>query len=447
MNACIARDIALTTPSKSLSLDSSLNDLGLSWCQLQTRTCGEEVHRIFETNPMLPGITLVDEGELIGLMSRGTFQKQMALPYGTALFMTRPIVAMNYQTRAQLLLLAGSTPITEASQRAMERSPQEYHDPIVVETAPGVYGLLDPQDLMSAQAVIHQKTIQLYKEANERWVQTTERLRVTQEKLVAAAHQAGMTELAAEVLHNVGNALNGMSTSSALLLTQLDKMRVDLLPRMADALEEPELSPERRAQLASGLRRLHQQLDSQSQRSKDEGHALAHKLDQVIRILKAQEIHVKLESVAERCDLARLIPGLVVAQQDSFPALDVHVAYEFQYGLVWAPKPRMIQVLRHLLRNSFEAMAETGGKHRLRVCAKLDGGQVSLVLEDDGNGIQPEHLARLCGYGFTTKGDGRGFGLHYCANAVHAMSGELRLTSSGPGMGAVATLQLPPYHD
>ncbi len=437
----------MTTTSKSLDLDSNLNELSLSWCQLDTRACGEELHRIFEVNPMLPGITLVDEGELIGLMPRGTFQKQMALPYGTALYMTRPIVAMDFQTRAQLLLLASSTPISQALQLAMARPPQEYHDPIVVETMPGVYGLLDPQDLMTAQAVIHQKTIQLYKEANERWVQTTERLRVTQEKLVVAAHQAGMTELAAEVLHNVGNALNGMSISTSLLLAQLDKLRVDLLPRMADALEEPDLSSARLAQLAAGLRRLHQQLETQNQRSKDEGHALAHKLDQVIRILKAQEIHVQVESVAERCDLVHLIPDLVAAQHNSFPSLDVQVAYDFQYSLAWVPKSKLFQVLRHLLRNSFEAMAETGGKHELRVLTKLEGSKVCLALEDDGTGILPDHLSRLCTYGFTTKGDGRGFGLHYCANAVHAMAGELRFASPGQGRGSVAKLLLPPYFD
>ncbi len=396
---------------------------------------------------MLPGITLVDEGDFVGMVSRSTFQKQMALPYGTALFMTRPIVAMDFQTPAQLLLLPGATTIAEASQRAMERAPQAYHDPIVVETTPGSYGLLDTQDLMSAQAIIHQKTIQLYKEANERWVETTERLRETQEKLVVAAHQAGMTELAAEVLHNVGNALNGMSTSSTLLMGQLDKMRVDLLPKLAEALEAGELDSERRHRIASGLRRVHKHLETQNHLSKEEGHAMARKLDQVIRILKAQENHVKLESVAERCDLARMVPGLVISQQDSFPQLDVHVDYQLRHSLIWAPKPRVIQVLRHLLRNSFEAMSELAGTHCLTIRAQIDAGQLCLELEDDGGGIQPDNLARLCAYGFTTKGEGRGFGLHYCANAVRAMSGDLQITSPGQGLGATAALRLPPYND
>lgn len=442
MIGCTVRDAYMTT-FQSLSVDSTLAVLAISWFQLPTRSSGEEAHRAFEANPMLPGITLVDGPNLVGMISRGTFQKQMALPYGTALFMSRPIVAMEFQSREQLLLLAGSMTITDASQKAMERPPQEYHDPIVVETAPGEYGLLDIQELMSAQAVIHKKTIQLYKEANERWVQTTERLRETQEKLVVAAHQAGMTELAAEVLHNVGNALNGMSTSSSLLLEQLDKLRFDLLPKLAEVLDEPELEPERRAMVASGLRRVNQHLVGQLALSKDEGHSMARKLDQVIRILKAQENHVKLDTLSECCDLTRLLPGLVAAQQDSFPYLEVRVGYHFQYGLAWGPKPRLIQVLRHLLRNAFEAFGEGNTPLRLDLSTRLEAGRIHLELEDTGEGILGENLPRLFAYGFTTKGEGRGFGLHYCANAVKEMSGDLNIISSGAGLGTKVVLILP----
>ena len=71
------------------------------------------------------------------------------------------------------------------------------------------------------------------------------------------------------------------------------------------------------------------------------------------------------------------------------------------------------------------------------------GGVVELDVADTGEGIAPENLARIFTYGFTTKPDGHGFGLHTCANYVKQMGGQLSVASDGPGRGARFTLAFP----
>jgi signal transduction histidine kinase len=58
-------------------------------------------------------------------------------------------------------------------------------------------------------------------------------------------------------------------------------------------------------------------------------------------------------------------------------------------------------------------------------------------------GIAPEDLARVFAFGFTTRNDGHGFGLHSSALAANEMGGSLTAQSEGAGQGATFTLTLP----
>src|SRR5436190_18321929 len=82
---------------------------------------------------------------------------------------------------------------------------------------------------------------------------------------------------------------------------------------------------------------------------------------------------------------------------------------------------------------------------RWAACATdhTDERRLRICVEDNGEGIAPENLARLFAHGFTTRKHGHGFGLHSCALAVKEMGGTLTAQSNGPGQGAAFTLELP----
>ena len=66
-----------------------------------------------------------------------------------------------------------------------------------------------------------------------------------------------------------------------------------------------------------------------------------------------------------------------------------------------------------------------------------------VCVEDNGEGIAPENVAKLFTHGFTTRKDGHGFGLHSCVLAAKEMQGTITAHSDGPGQGAAFTLELP----
>ncbi|HZU41764.1 MAG TPA: ATP-binding protein [Terriglobales bacterium] len=100
--------------------------------------------------------------------------------------------------------------------------------------------------------------------------------------------------------------------------------------------------------------------------------------------------------------------------------------------------------LRHafsnLLRNSAEA-ARNGRPVRVEVSTKTDGDQTRIVLRDDGVGIKPENLSKLCSPFFTTKPEGTGLGLALVHRVVTQLGGKLEISSDASG--ATFTISIP----
>ncbi len=106
------------------------------------------------------------------------------------------------------------------------------------------------------------------------------------------------------------------------------------------------------------------------------------------------------------------------------------------------------QVLLNLLLNAVDAgeghvdTADTPVEVRIEVREFQD--TILLSVEDDGGGIDPDHIERIFDPFFTTKpaGKGTGLGLSLSYEIIRRHGGELRVASN-PGQGATFTVVLP----
>ncbi len=127
------------------------------------------------------------------------------------------------------------------------------------------------------------------------------------------------------------------------------------------------------------------------------------------------------------------------------------VRIEFEPGVplssVQADKIQLQQVLVNLLRNGFEAMADTPAEERqisVRIVEGPDGACVSVV--DAGHGISAERMDKLFEAFFTTKDEGMGMGLAICNNIIEAHGGRIWATPN-PDRGATFHFTLPLEED
>ena len=79
----------------------------------------------------------------------------------------------------------------------------------------------------------------------------------------------------------------------------------------------------------------------------------------------------------------------------------------------------------------------------MRITSRCEEQQLAITIADTGHGITEEQLKCIFRFGFTTKTNGNGFGLHSAAIAMNEMGGAIRVHSDGLGQGAGEIVVLP----
>jgi signal transduction histidine kinase len=125
----------------------------------------------------------------------------------------------------------------------------------------------------------------------------------------------------------------------------------------------------------------------------------------------------------------------------------IKVVYDFEdVALTLIDRHKVYQILLNLVNNARHAVQDgRPGEGRITLRLRQEsGGALKLEVQDTGCGIRSEDMKKIFNYGFTTRREGHGFGLHGSACAALEMGGSLTCHSDGPGLGAVFSLTLPP---
>jgi NO-binding membrane sensor protein with MHYT domain len=304
------------------------------------------------------------------------------------------------------------------------------------------------------------QSLQVAKEAAEEALRKnramTVELRAAQGQLMSAARKAGMAEIASNVLHDVGNVLNSVSVSAALIATGVRESEmpgvlqsVELMNAHAADLPAFLTTDARGQNLLPYLNQLASVMTAEHTRLLEESAALMRSVDHIKEIVAMQQSYVGTAVVHEPVDVNALVDD----------ALRINATAMTRDGVVVSrlcsmvpqlllDKHLVLQILVNLIANAIQAMQAVPDRvHRLIVRVAFESGaergKLQVCVEDSGEGIAPEHLARLFEHGFTTRETGHGFGLHSSALAARALGGSLTGQNRSSGAGALFTLELP----
>ncbi|WP_434581229.1 sensor histidine kinase [Pseudomonas sp. Z1-6] len=274
-----------------------------------------------------------------------------------------------------------------------------------------------------------------------------------QSELQAKSRQAGMAEIATTVLHNVGNVLNSVNVSAELVSSLMRTSKAQGLGKVAQLMNEHihDLSDfltkdHKGKMLPDYLRKLAEVVTAEQQGIIEELGQLTKGIDHIKTIVAAQQSYAVAVSIVETVPVAALIDDALRMSAGSMERQGVAVVKEIaDLPLLSLDRHRMLLILVNLIRNAKQAL---GGVIDRSPCitfsaALIDGPMLRITVADNGNGIAPEHLARIFSHGFTTRKDSHGFGLHSCGLAAQEMGGSLSVHSDGAGQGATFTLDVP----
>jgi two-component system, NtrC family, sensor kinase len=285
-----------------------------------------------------------------------------------------------------------------------------------------------------------------------RVTERTGELERTHRQLVEASRQAGMAEVATNVLHNVGNVLNSLNVSAHMLAEQIERSRASGLERLVALLRERQhdlgefLAHDPRGQhVPTYLSQLSEHILRERDLNLKELTSLRGNIDHIKEIVSMQQSYSKVSGVKELLQPADLVEDALRMNQGSLFRHEVHVVRDFEpVPGINSEKHKILQILVNLLRNAKHACTESGHANRC-VTLRVTSGPacVRISVKDNGVGIAPENMTRIFAHGFTTRPNGHGFGLHSGALAARELGGSLQAFSDGPGKGATFVLELP----
>ncbi len=293
--------------------------------------------------------------------------------------------------------------------------------------------------------------VAVIQDTTERKQQEMELERVHKE-LMTASRQAGMAEVATNVLHNVGNILNSVNISASLVAERVRQSNATGVSRLAALLLEQGpragqfiTEDERGKRIPEYLSALGEQLLTDQRMALQELTSLRDNLEHIKDTVAMQQSYAKRCGVTEIVEVVDLVEDSLRLNAGAFARHGVTLKREFgEVPSITVDKHKVLQILVNLIRNAKYACDESGRSDKLitlRIERSARGVRISVI--DNGVGIPVENMGRLFNHGFTTRQSGHGFGLHSGALAAQELGGSLRAESEGPGRGAAFVLDLP----
>lgn len=278
-----------------------------------------------------------------------------------------------------------------------------------------------------------QEVIQAFSQNHQTIINTIAHLHQTQAQLIHTEKMSSLGKLGAGFAHEINNPINFIYAN----LDHLNHHTQDLLEVIAAYQQEYPTRSRQLNQLATDLDLefiqqdmpdLLKSMKSGASRIRD----LVASFRNFVRLdesdLKVVDIHAGLESTLV------LLEGRLIASADR-PRIQIDRKYHASPQIACYPS-QLNQVFFYLISNAIEAIDRSAKldskRYGIRILTQEDETEVTITIEDNGIGIEPEIQAKIFDPFFTTKdvGEGTGLGLTNSHNVItHLHHGSLTLRS------------------
>ncbi len=278
----------------------------------------------------------------------------------------------------------------------------------------------------------------------------TRALEDLQQEALHNAHKAGMAEIVTDVLHNIGNVLTNVKTSSHTIEIALRSSSIKNLKKGADLLEENMENIEEFLQSSKGIKLLKyliisiKHIEDEFGVIEENRKRLHNKINTISEVITAQQTNAATNyAMKEKADLRTIIEDALRLDIIPLKSLGNKIKKQFDpVPEVVIQKSKLIQIIINLIKNASEAMSSLPVNRRsLSISLDSNNHNVFLRITDNGKGIEKELLKKIFHHGYTTRKDGHGFGLHSCATYMSDMGGDIYAESEGINRGATFILK------
>jgi signal transduction histidine kinase len=361
-------------------------------------TVNKVAERFFSTTDM-DAIAVVEGNEPVGLVTRTKLLFALFRRFGFELYGKHPIIAI---ADATPLIVPVNERLDVVIDKALERTPQDIYDEIIVTSPDGAYkGLLSVKQLVIQQSNALANSV-LQKEMASARAQELEKINQVKSQFLA------------NVTHELRSPVNAIIGLAELLRMSADKGSIEQIK-------------ERLSFMISSATNLRNVITNILDLSKIE----AGKMDVAHQDINAVSL------ISEIAETARLLLGnKPVAVEVRAPVMTTMVSTD---------PIKLRQILMNLVSNAAK-FTESG---RIEIALSILGSSLMIAISDTGIGIKEEDLHKLFTAfsqiedAKTKKHEGTGLGLTISKNLVELIGGTISITSTyGKGTTFVVSLPL-----
>ena len=280
---------------------------------------------------------------------------------------------------------------------------------------------------------------------------------VSKEALERAFAQ-GRLEIVETILHNIGNAINSVTTGiETIHQSMVNDRLVRRLSMLADAVRAHQddwtdyiQNDPQGQQVMPFIIALAEDFTKQNETLAKASVRVQERANHIADIVRTQRALGSTSMDRKDINLQQAFSDAIRVLQDSLDkrGIKIDVDCENAPQEIRIQESQFHQMMVNLLKNSLEAiddLAALGGLVKtphIQIRAYLEEDFFHLHVSDNGIGIEPKNAERIFSSGYTTKKSGSGLGLHSVANFVIGLGGEIRPLSDGTGKGMTMCIML-----
>lgn len=271
------------------------------------------------------------------------------------------------------------------------------------------------------------------------------RLNITYKKLVDQAQREGMADIAADILHNIGNILNSINVSVHLMedcakssvtddLIMAGNLLRENMHRLKDFISK-DGKGKKLMQFYLKLGHTAERMQDQLQYNLDR---LKNKIGAIDEAITAQQNYAGTDMKLEEIHIVPILEDAIKLNQDTFNKYQIQVEKNYLDSFrAHVHRAKLFFIIFNIISNARDAMSDNDIEDRkITIILYEDRTGKYLKIKDSGIGIPTGMLNRIFDYGFTTKQGRYGYGLYSCASYMSDMGGFIMAESDGEGKGA-----------
>jgi len=257
--------------------------------------------------------------------------------------------------------------------------------------------------------------------------------------------------IASNILHDIGNAVVGLSSYVTRIKRLLEQDNSENLQNLAGFLKSQNdpiasaIGPTKADAIIKLVSGIAQTQKANKADISNANHELQKIITHIQDILNIQRQYITNADGPEQKEIAlkSLINDCIAMLLASFKKRGIHISIDVpdMLPLFVGDRTKLMQVIVNVLKNSIEAIDIYASDKFVSLNASANCTSLTLEIKDSGRGFDEETGKRLFTRGFTTKKTGTGLGLDHCRTILEAHAATIDIASEGPGRGAITTIK------